>query len=121
MRGECGARPEYLEGSPWPVCTRQKDGHRALDHRAADGYQWPACSQHCLINHVHGAYRLHLGGALGPGTLEGRAPGRGRAARGKRARCRICLEPRELKDGICADRAACVARMAPLFDLGEEQ
>jgi len=137
--GECGAQPVAIEGSLTPTCVRLTVNHAHRDHRAADGYEWPACSQFCMTDHVHGAYRIHMGQNLGPGSVAARAPKKGRPAKVSAKQCSICLAPeagkwieRKLKDGRvrdqfissldrgkCKDREACQAR-APQLDIGLE-
>jgi hypothetical protein len=113
VKGECGARLALGE-SAWASCTLLTVNHKGHDHRSADGHEWPACSQHCLIDHAHGAYRRHLGQDLGPKSAVARLPKAASASR-SRTQCRICLEVAELRHGICADRETCEQRMAPLF------
>jgi hypothetical protein len=54
----------------------------------------------------------------GPATLAARSPKPDRPAARRKRRCSQCCQPAELgKDGKCADREACEAVAAPLFDL----
>lgn len=101
--------------------------HQHKPHRCEpDGYEWPACSQMCAQNHVHGLYRVKMGATTGPETLKARTPGLGPAWKARKAqRCEACLEPATLdqdgkptgigQDGRCTDRKACEARAPALF------
>lgn len=125
----CGASVK-VDGI-WRVCgiagAELKSLHQHRPHRDSSGYEWPACSQMCAQDHVHGRYRVHMGVATGPVTQAARAPKLGPPARPpKVARCTACLEPAVLDengkptglgaDGRRADREACRSRQPELFE-----
>lgn len=122
----CGAQLE-LESGKFATCAITSmtgfpigTAHSGRDHSVfvedVGQVSWPCCSQYCLKDHVHGKYRLNLGQATGPATIEGRAPKVSKPARPKARQCKICLEPGELDaKGTCADKQACASRIAPLF------
>lgn len=121
MSGQACLAQDKLEEGRYAFCDRRTDSHPPAEH--VDGeHRWPACSQHCMRDHVHGRYRLKLGIDTGPGSLASRAPRPDRAAKGPRDRCSVCLHPSapdELERGKCKDQEACQAR-APQLDLGLE-
>lgn len=115
--GKCGAQLD-LGGNQWATCVRHVDAHEAKDHLDGQGREWPACSQHCLADHPHGRYRRRMGVPTGSAKAENRAPRPDKAPKW-RTRCKICMERAELAGGICKDRAACEARVPPLFTESE--
>ena len=119
MTALCGAQLELAPGK-YATCYRPADQHRALEHLDGTGEEpvkWPACSQHCLKDHVHGRYRLKLGQQTGPKSMAARAPKPDPPKRGGRVLCKVCFEPGELEHGQCKDRKACAER-APQLGLG---
>ena len=115
----CGAQLETGPGR-WAACALLPVDHAGRDHSDLSGHMWPACSQLCARQHVHGRYRRKAGINVGPKALASRAPKPERPSKGRRTQCRICLAEAELAPGgQCADREACESRMAPLFSLDE--
>lgn len=105
------------DGAAWHECVLHTDGHASQSHRDATGFEWPTCSQHCLIDHAHGKYRRKMGPSVGPVTMAARTPKPTRTGkRGGRKRCKVCMQVTELgKDGRCVDQEACAAVAVPLF------
>lgn len=121
MPAPCGAMVEvdgvrHLCSIAPPVGRDLAAGHQHKPHRCEpDGYEWPACSQMCAQNHVHGRYRIKMGAAVGPTTLPARAP-KASSAKPKVRRCEACLGEAELgRNGRCVDREACEARAPTLL------
>lgn len=104
----CGAKL-VLDSGGTATCDRWSDMHQGLDHlESASGEKWPACSQFCIVNHVHGRYRMKMGTPPKPTA---------RPRPAKQKRCNACLSTeRDLdKYGVCVDRAACESAAPPLF------
>lgn len=121
MSGQACLAQDKLGDGRYAFCDRRTDSHPPAEH--VDGeHRWPACSQHCMRDHVHGRYRLKLGTPVGPKSARSRAPGRDKPAKAPRDRCSVCLHPSrpdELERGKCKDQEACQGR-APQLDLGSE-